>query len=182
MTKKANELFYEGMDWEELRESDLVIEIATKTAAVLGPELYKDCLLLGIRPQEAFAEQYLSHFMHRIKIIDEWEGIQEFLSPMGSNPEGAYKLSAIREIPNELKLKYAMSKRNNHHLEMNTYQRLDSSKKEEYKIMSQTFSRTEIVTIMRLNLYFRSTTAEMQNKWLDAQIKEYEIQSGDKIE
>ena len=48
--------------------------------------------------------------------------------------------------------------------------------------MSETLSRTEIVTILRLNLYFRSASPENQIKWLDAQIKEYELQSGEKIE
>ena len=182
MTNETNKLFYEGMDWKELRESDIITKIATKTNAILGPELYKDCLYLGVRPQEVFAETYLSHFMHRIKILDDWEGEQEFLSPMGSNPEGAYKLSAPEELPDEIKLKYAISKRNGCHIEIAAYSMLDYFEKEQYEVMSETLSRTEIVTILRLNLYFRSASPENQIKWLDAQIKEYELQSGEKIE
>ena len=135
MTNETNKLFYEGMDWKELRESDIITKIATKTNAILGPELYKDCLYLGVRPQEVFAETYLSHFMHRIKILDDWEGEQEFLSPMGSNPEGAYKLSAPEELPDEIKLKYAISKRNGCHIEIAAYSMLDSFEKEQYEEM-----------------------------------------------
>jgi len=180
MTTEQKILFYEGMDWKELRESDIIANLAEKVAIVMGPILYKDCLMLGIRPQEAFAEEYLSNYMHRIEIIDEWEGKQEFLSPMGSNPLSDFTLNGSKPSMKK-ELRYALSK-DGEHLEFRRYCLLNDEEKTQYEIKTKVFSRTEIVTILRLNLFFRSLSAKDQTKWLDAQIEEYEHLSGENIE
>lgn len=176
----TDELYEEGMDWQKLSQTDILDNITEKVATIMGPVMYRDSLILGIRPLEAFAETFLADYMHRVLMPDPDDTVelkQEFLIPMASNPEGGYELKSLRDMSLEgITCRYCL------HRETGAHREYDPTKEaKDYDIHEIHLTRTEIVTILRLNLQFRNFDPAVQEKWLRYQIEQHEKLTGEEI-
>ena len=163
MTKKVKG---EGMDWEEITQTELLDSISAKVQRVMGQQAYEDALSSGVRPMHAFAQEYLSDFMHRVELVDpedlssvEEEGKQELFVSMGTNPLGEFKLNS-KEIPSKLKVWFCIHKKSNLHVSCSS-----RTMSPDFEKKFEEFSRAEITTILRLNLYFDNLALEAQERW-----------------
>tara|TARA_B100001778_G_C18539993_1_gene607787 strand:- start:729 stop:1268 length:540 start_codon:yes stop_codon:yes gene_type:complete len=161
------EIIGEGMNWQELSETGLLDSISSKVQIVMGQQSYEDALDSGIRPMFAFSQEYLSDYMHRVNLVDPddpnalEQGKQELLISMGSNPLGDFRLNSL-EIPDELNVWYCIHLESNLHVSCNK-----RTMSRDFVKKCEIFSRSEIKSILRLNLYFQYLSPEAQEKWFE---------------
>ena len=161
------EIIGEGMNWQELSETGLLDSISSKVQTVMGQQSYEDALNSGIRPMFAFTQEYLSDYMHRVNLVDPddpnalEQGKQELLVSMGSNPLGDFKLNSV-EVPEELIVWYCIHLESDLHVSCN-----EKTMSKDFERKGVIFTRSEIKSILRLNLYFQYLSPEAQEKWFE---------------